>query len=435
MRLLVTNTRCAQAYAVTRALRPHAEKIVATMAGPRPLGIWPTCHAAFSRLVDRRYQVPDPEQDWHEGRIQRNNTPREQAFIDAILGICARERIDTIFPSNDPWTYVFAKNRATFEARGVVVPVPDYDTVLKPLDKYATVRIAEEVGFPVPNTWLPEGEADIRRIAQETPPPWVIKPRFTTGGRGMAVVTDAGELLDRTLAVREHHGMPTIQEYIPGRGKQNFALVIDKDGRLLSAFTPSVVRIAGRVFRNQTGACRSTLPHSLTDKATRVVAGMGWWGGATLQTKLDARDGQYKLMEVNPRLGTHLWYRTELGINEPLMCLQIAKGETIEPVADYPVDYTLLEPLEDITGFLVECLDLAVYRLRTGVLRRRAIDEASAPPSLPQLFRYYREPYRHPKKRYSPYVTYALEDPLPALIWASKLLGRRMFMNMKGLGR
>ena len=36
--------------------------------------------------------------------------------------------------------------------------------------------------------------------------------------------------------------------------------------------------------------------------------------------------GVTPLMGPNPRLGTQLWYRTELGINEPLICLTIARG-------------------------------------------------------------------------------------------------------------
>ena len=35
MNLLVTNTRATQAYAIIRALRPHAEKIVVTMYATR----------------------------------------------------------------------------------------------------------------------------------------------------------------------------------------------------------------------------------------------------------------------------------------------------------------------------------------------------------------------------------------------------------------
>jgi hypothetical protein len=42
MRLLITNARVAQAYTTLRALRPYAEKIVVTMYGSRPLGVFPT---------------------------------------------------------------------------------------------------------------------------------------------------------------------------------------------------------------------------------------------------------------------------------------------------------------------------------------------------------------------------------------------------------
>ena len=81
MRLLVTNARVPQAYTIVRSLRAHAEKVFVTMSGPRPLGIWPTCHAAYSRLVDGRFRVPDPERDWYEGRIQPEITDQKILLI------------------------------------------------------------------------------------------------------------------------------------------------------------------------------------------------------------------------------------------------------------------------------------------------------------------------------------------------------------------
>ena len=422
MRLLITNTISAQAYAVLRALRPYADVIIATTYGPRPLGIWPTCHAAYSRFVDRRYPVPDPERDWHEGRIQPENTNREQVFIEAIVDICDREKIDTIFPTSDDWVYVFSKNKKIFSDRGIVVPVPDYDTVLKPLDKYRTIQYAEEAGFPCPRTYLPKSNADVMRIARELDPPWVIKLRFTSGSRGLAVVNQMSDLLDKTKAVQRHHGMPILQEYIPGREKQNFYLVLDRDGQARSVFTPKVVREFGRVTRNQTAACVTSTTHPLAEKAVRILRSMGWWGGATIQTKLDKRDGQPKLMEVNPRLGTHLWFRTELGINEPLLCLQIAMGNPITANTDYPLGYILLQPIEDIVSFPFELLDFVVYRLRTTVWGRQAIDPSNPPMTLRERLSLYKKQYfRSTSRIYSPYFHYIFEDPLPTLIWTSKL--------------
>ena len=154
MNLLVTNTRNAQAYAIIRALRPHAQKIVATMEGEKRLAAR-LSHAANSRLVDKRCYTPSPAKDWRAGRIQRENTESEEAYIRVVLRICEQEKIDTIFPSFDPQVYVFSKNKERFESIGVLIPVPDYETVVTPLDKYRTIQAAQEVGFPCPKTYLP----------------------------------------------------------------------------------------------------------------------------------------------------------------------------------------------------------------------------------------------------------------------------------------
>ena len=96
MNLLVANTRNAQAYAIIRALRPYAEKIVVTMYGKNRLSAR-LSHAANSRLVDKRYYVPSPVEDWRAGNIGRENTEREEAYVQAVERICEIEKIDTIF--------------------------------------------------------------------------------------------------------------------------------------------------------------------------------------------------------------------------------------------------------------------------------------------------------------------------------------------------
>jgi hypothetical protein len=138
MNLLVTNTRNTQAYSIIRALRPHARKVVATMEGENRF-MARISHAANSRLVDKRYYTSFPGADWRAGRIQRENTEGEESYIGAVERICEKEKIDTIFPSFDPHVYVFSKNRERFEKKGILIPIPDFDTVIIPLDKYRTI--------------------------------------------------------------------------------------------------------------------------------------------------------------------------------------------------------------------------------------------------------------------------------------------------------
>src|SRR5262249_6792279 len=140
----------------------------------------------------------------------------EEAYIKAILKICEKENIDTIFPSFDPHVYVFSKNKERFQQRGVLIPVPDYEIVITPLDKYRTIRAAEAIRFPCPQTYLPESEDEVRQIAIRLGFPLVIKPRFSSAGRGTAVVRDMSELLAKIHPVIETQSMPLLQEYIPG---------------------------------------------------------------------------------------------------------------------------------------------------------------------------------------------------------------------------
>src|SRR5438552_18933763 len=115
MKLLVTNTQSGQTYSIIRSLRPYATKIVVTMDGKHRFAAR-TSHAANSRLVDGRYYVPSVESDWRAGIIQRENTAKEEVYVQRILEICRREEIDTIFPSYDPLIYVFSKNIERFNA-------------------------------------------------------------------------------------------------------------------------------------------------------------------------------------------------------------------------------------------------------------------------------------------------------------------------------
>jgi len=437
VRVLVTNTNSAQAYAIVRCLRPHAERVIATQSDHRRLGFIPMGQAAYSRLVDRRYPVQDPEADWHAGRIQVDNTEREQAYISAILEICDREKIDAVFPSSDAWVYVFAKNKETFSERGIVIPVPDYETVMKSLDKYRAARLAEEAGFPAPRTYLAESDADVARIAQELDPPWVIKLRFTTGGRGLAVVETPSKLAELARATRARHGAHLIQEYIPGKHNRSIYLVVDRGGQLVSAASSVAARTTAHNFRSQTLAAELDSPAAVIEQAAGLVRHIGWHGGITVQCRLDPRDDKPKFMEMNPRLGTNLWFRTELGINEPLMCLRIARNEDVEPMPESPRGYLMLKPIEDVIALPFDLFDMAAYWVRLPFRRRGFVDPANRPMTLLELLASFRRQYLGRRQRcFSPHIRYALGDPLVPMLWSVDVLTGYVKLLLSGrLGR
>ena len=421
MNLLVTNTRNSQAYAIIRALRPYAHKIVATMEGDNRFSAW-LSHAARSRLVDKRYFTPSPAADWRAGRIQRENTEKEENYIQAVLRICEEEKIDTIFPSFDPHVYVFSKNKERFEKLGILIPVHDYETLLTPLDKYRTIQSAQEVGFPCPKTYLAESEDDLKRISKDLGFPLVVKPRFTAGSRGTEMVRDLPELLSNYRKAT----IPTslmIQEYIPGKHLHHLLLVLDSAGIIKMCLGLTAVRYLFRLNQRFGTAIESFDTNAYTMQAAKLGRKIGWPGSVTVQVKIDSRDGIPKLMEINPRLGNGLWQVVAIGINEPLMCLKIAKGENVQAAKDHPAGTLFLRPIEDLLGLGVKIIDALVYKFRINLQRRHPIDPSNAPPSITELMQSYKETYFNRKKKLCDfYFTYFFNDPAVSIIWGLQTL-------------
>ena len=434
MNLLVTNTRNAQAYSIIRALRPYCDKLVVSMHGSNRLAAR-LSHAANSRLVDKRYHVPSPVEDWKAGRIQKENTRREEAYIQTIFEICKKENIDTIFPSFDAHVYVFSKNKKRFANIGVLITVPDYEAVITPLDKYRTIQAAEDVGFPCPKTYLAENEDDFRRIASELGFPLVIKRRFTAAGRGMYLVNDLADLLHKGNLSRRNHETILLQEYIPGRRNDSIAVTLDRKGDLKMVFCRKPLCRLSRFRRVR--MLDSPLSHPYAADAAKLIQKLGWWGGATVQTIVDSRDQTPKLLEINPRIGQGLWERIQVGINEPLMILKIARGEDVEAIRDYPVGTVFADPVEDAVRVGVALADIVMYRFRIGILGKEPIDRNNPAMSLKEIYQSLRETYFSGRRRTSSlYTKYFLQDPKVSIIWwIQNMINRWIQSRPRDLGR
>ena len=62
-----------------------------------------------------------------------------------------------------------------------------------------------------------------------------------------------------------------------------------------------------------------------------------------MQKVTDPRDGIAKLLEINPRLGQRLCWRAPLGVNEPMICLDIVRGLSPKGNLHFPEGVLLLD--------------------------------------------------------------------------------------------
>jgi predicted ATP-grasp superfamily ATP-dependent carboligase len=419
MNLLITNAQEFQAYAIACSLRSEADKIVITEGGDSVASTGFRGLVAYSRFVDARHEVPHFANDWLAGRLEDANTEAEEAYIQRIEDICAREHIDVIFPSLDPEVYLFAKNKKRLLNRGILTVVPEPEVVRVPMDKALTIQAAERIGFPCPKTFFSVSEADIDRILQESTPPWIVKPRFTAHGAHMLYVAEPSGLRAAVHDVSVRQELPIVQEYLTGGKRRNYFMMVGRDSEILSLLSPVMVRGYRSGFKVSNRSMVSASSGPLLAEVRALVRHLRLWGAYGIQTQIDPRDGVPKLLEINPRFGHHLWCRTGLGVNEPLIFLQLARGERPSGTFQFPEGVALLDPINDFFYLCNQAVAMLAPPVRLVLGRGRGAQTEALdvnPQGVLETLRAYRPDYLSTRpKTFTPESRNLFRDPAPCI--------------------
>ena len=181
------------------------------------------------------------------------------------------------------------------------------------LDKWQTSQWAIRAGVPAPKCWMVRERRDIERVAPEAVYPCVLKPLAAhywrrgenwrlVGARKAVAIQSERELRSEYAAIAQADERALVQELIPG-GDENLAIAacyLDRQSRWVRGFN---IRKLVQVPAGFGTGCIVESVHrpELFEPAERLLRAMGFTGIAEVEFKWDARDRQYKLIEVNPR--------------------------------------------------------------------------------------------------------------------------------------
>jgi D-aspartate ligase len=289
------------------------------------------------------------------------------AAVEAVLNAAERFGLDgwVLFPTRDEHVETFAHER---ERLGEVlrVPTPAWDVVKWACDKRNTYERAAELGIPTPRTWRLENAEELDSLEGE--PPWVVKPaikepfvRKTKEKAWRADTRDELRQLVERAAALVGPGEVIVQELIPGGGESQYAYcALFRDGEPLASMVAQRRRQHPLDFGRASTYVRTVELASLEELACRFLRSIDYYGLVELEFKLDARDGDAKLLDVNARtwgyhtLGScagvdfpHLLYLDQVG--EPVPAGRAVVGRSwIRLVTDLPTG--VLELLSRRTG-------------------------------------------------------------------------------------
>ena len=256
------------------------------------------------------------------------------AFIAFLQALCAERRPDVFLPLEDRVIELCLNHRDAWEPFTNAL-LPPRKAMATAFDKWRTLQAAEASGVAIPDSYCPESQQEVEALAASWVGPAVVKPRKSSGSRGIRYVDDPTSLLDVWREVSADHPRPIIQERISsdGAGLGVFVL-IDRDGQVVALFGhrrlreypvsggPSTLRLSYR-------------DNDLIDHSVRLLQAMGFQGVAMVEFKGDPRRGVPVLMEVNPRFWGSIQLAVAAGVDFPVLYHRLAAGLPVDPVLDY----------------------------------------------------------------------------------------------------
>jgi predicted ATP-grasp superfamily ATP-dependent carboligase len=260
-------------------------------------------------------------------------------------------------------------------------PDPPSDLPRRLAGKYSLYQACLELGVPSPQAAIPSSFTAAREFASVAGYPVIVK--LTTpwsAGRGLrstSVIGDQHELEDLYRRCDQSGAGLMLQEFIPGGQGHDWFFHGYCDAS--SVCQPAFTGIKERSYPAAAGLTslgRSAANEKLRDQITSLLARLGYRGLLDLDIRMDARNGQYNLLDFNPRLGAQFRvFRDTAGTDVALAAYLDLTGQAI-PAG------------EQVDGrtFLVENYDplsaLASWRrgntgLRSWLSSLRTVDETA----------------------------------------------------------
>ena len=279
--------------------------------------------ALFSRYCQRRFLHPSV-------------AGRPDEFLAALTRELAVGRYDVLLPMELSTQLLVTRNRGRLEAL-VRIPFARTELALQVHDKGWLTSFALERGIDCPATFSPQGPDQAAAMAPQLPYPVLVKPRHSSGGRGIVRVNRAADLLAGYATVHARYPMPIVQELIPPGGEALGVAVL-----MNYASEPRASFVYRRLREYPLSGGPSTLRESichpeLQQCAESLLCSLGWVGVAMVEFKVSPADGQPKLLEVNPRFWGSLHHAIVCGVDFPFLLYSLAMEGDVAPVRGYRV--------------------------------------------------------------------------------------------------
>ena len=238
--------------------------------------------------------------------------PLNVEFVERII---AKERPDGLLPTLGGQTGL---NLATELAEAGVLEKYDVKLLGTPLsairkaeDREVFRALMQEIGEPVPESWIIEDDVALEELSRNTEAPWplIVRPAYTLGGTGGGIARSPAQLVEigtRGLKLSPRHQV-MVERYLSGWKEIEYEVMRDSADTCITVcnmenFDPMGMHTGDSIVVAPSQTLSDKEYQMLRSASLKIIRALGIEGGCNVQMALDPKSFGYYIIEVNPRV-------------------------------------------------------------------------------------------------------------------------------------
>lgn len=246
-------------------------------------------------------------------------------YIDNLLEICKKEKVDGILSLIDPELSLLAKNSEKFKEVGVTIIGSPYDVCELSLDKMAMFNWLKDNGYNCARSYISKDKFYEDLDGGLIRFPIFVKPY---DGSASMLINKVYTKKQLEFLFEEHEGL-MIQEFLDGQEIGADVYIDMISGEVVSIFTKKKLLMRA----GETDKSVSFRDVNLFELIKGFVKKAGFKG--QIDIDIFEIDGEYYISEVNPRFGGGYPHAYECGVNNIELILNNLKGNINHYSNDY----------------------------------------------------------------------------------------------------
>jgi len=267
-------------------------------------------------LVDKSYSIPLP-------------SVGISTLLDRLKYINNVENIDVIIPNFDAELHGFIKISEQLKTElDIATFMPSQDQ-FESRHKSTLYDFGEDNGVKVPYSKMIFTASEINTLKTDFTYPLVIKGKFYDA----SIAATPEQAVNYFHKISAKWGLPIIVQEFVGGNEVNVTAIGDGKGACIGAVPMRKLYITDK---GKAWAGVSLDDENLIEITNRVISNSKWKGGCELEF-IKTKEGEYYLLEMNPRFPAWVYLAKGCGQNHPEALVRMALGEDVKPFESYDV--------------------------------------------------------------------------------------------------